>query len=414
MLQHKYWRNLFCCAWAAFLCSATWSHLSADDAVPQQPKTSPATPPDDPQAAPADPFAIPESSEPIAVQMFVRGLVQSFKTRGAEFRSEEGTVSYLNKMDESLTQLQERKLDEAPAVLVANIRRQVLSVLQQLEAPTSDDRVMALIKTLKGSDVASLKALGERFEVSDQIERFDEMTPEQRTAVVQTVADGLKVEPLNKDAVDMAMEVGGMLQDIDQNAEAVVAYNQFAKVIEDRKAEELSGLVESFKASARFAGLLGNPIEIKGLTVDGQPFDIAQFKGKVVLVDFWATWCGPCIGELPNVKQNYERYHSKGFEVVGISLDNDADRLKDFLEQEQIGWVTLFPADEGDRGWNNPIARYYGINGIPAVILVNQEGKVVNLAARGPALGAELEKLLGPADTAAAQPGQAPAESPKP
>jgi thiol-disulfide isomerase/thioredoxin len=187
---------------------------------------------------------------------------------------------------------------------------------------------------------------------------------------------------------------------------AVAAYEAFAKALEARKEERLAGLVEGLRGAARLAGLVGNSIEIKGTTIDGKSFDISQWKGKVVLVDFWATWCGPCIGELPNVKQNYDLYHSKGFEVVGISLDDDPEKLKEFLVQEHIQWPTLFPTDETQRGWENPIARHYGISGIPTVILVNQEGKVVTLDARGPALGEQLAKLLGPADPAAAPPAE--------
>ena len=76
--------------------------------------------------------------------------------------------------------------------------------------------------------------------------------------------------------------------------------------------------------------------------LDGKPLSVANYKGKVVLVDFWATWCGPCVAELPNVLQTYEKYHPKGFEIVGISLDSDKARLTSFLAQRKMTWRQYF------------------------------------------------------------------------
>lgn len=380
----------------ASLCVASW--LPADDAPrPGGPAAPAATPPEE---TPADPFALPKESTPEAVGMFIQGLVRSFQTRGAEFRSEEGTKGYLNKMDAALSELQGRQLEADPAVLTASVRIQVLNVLSQIGDATAAERSAALVKTLQASNVPELKDLAEQHELQSQVQNIDTLPAEQRGALVQKIATRLGTGDLTQEIVGLARESAEILEELETTQEAVAAYELYAKMLEGRKEERLASLIESFRGAARLAGLVGNVIDIQGTTIEGKSFDIASLKGKVVLVDFWATWCGPCIGELPNVKQNYELYHAKGFEVVGISLDDDPQRLKEFLVQEQIPWTTLFPTDEAQRGWENPLARHYGISGIPTVILVDKEGKVVTLDARGPELGEQLAKLLGPAEPA--------------
>jgi len=113
------------------------------------------------------------------------------------------------------------------------------------------------------------------------------------------------------------------------------------------------------------------------------------------LVDFWATWCQPCRAEVPNVLENYLKYHDKGFDVIGISLDDKRSDAEEYVKQTNIPWPSLFHESSDATGWQNPMAVKYGITGIPTAILVDQEGNVVSMQARGPQLGALLEKLLG-------------------
>lgn len=124
--------------------------------------------------------------------------------------------------------------------------------------------------------------------------------------------------------------------------------------------------------------------------LEGQPLSLARFKGKVVLVDFWATWCGPCVAELPNVLAAYQKYHAKGFEIVGISLDENEGALKGFLSAKGMKWPQYFDG----QGWESKLGRRYGVSSIPATFLLDRDGKIVAKNLRGPALDAELEKLL--------------------
>jgi thiol-disulfide isomerase/thioredoxin len=133
---------------------------------------------------------------------------------------------------------------------------------------------------------------------------------------------------------------------------------------------------------------------VTGTTFDGDEFNISELKGKVVLVDFWATWCAPCVAELPHVQELYEQHHKDGFEVVGISLDESDTKLADFLHERQVPWITLFEPDPEKRGFNTPVVNHYGINELPTAILVDREGKVVSVHAFDEGLAELLEKHL--------------------
>jgi peroxiredoxin len=130
-------------------------------------------------------------------------------------------------------------------------------------------------------------------------------------------------------------------------------------------------------------------LDIQFTAVDGRSVDLAKLKGKVVLIDFWATWCGPCVGEVPNVKKTYDQFHSKGFEIVGISLDKDKDKLTDFTASHKMEWPQFFDG----MFWQNKYARQFAIESIPAMWLIDKKGNLRDMDARED-LNGGVQKLL--------------------
>jgi peroxiredoxin len=134
--------------------------------------------------------------------------------------------------------------------------------------------------------------------------------------------------------------------------------------------------------------LVGSTPNISFIDVNGVKVDLQQMRGKVVLINFWATWCGPCVGEMPRIRDLYNRYHTQGLEVIGISLDRDRDALLHFIQGHDIPWPQYFQK-EGD----NTIARQFGIDGIPVVFIINKEGMLVDESGREK-MELEIPKLL--------------------
>jgi thiol-disulfide isomerase/thioredoxin len=124
--------------------------------------------------------------------------------------------------------------------------------------------------------------------------------------------------------------------------------------------------------------LLGKPFELKYSSVDGKEVDVQKFKGKVVLVDFWATWCGPCMRELPHLKEAYKNLHEKGFEIVGISSDEDKEILQKTIKKEEIPWAQYLDGDNGGPKFGED----FQIATIPTMWLIDKKGVLRDLNGR--------------------------------
>jgi thiol-disulfide isomerase/thioredoxin len=223
-------------------------------------------------------------------------------------------------------------------------------------------------------------------DLSDQIKRFDVFA-----------AKYAKTDP---DNAAMALYMKAMLylqvlNDNDKGAETIKALKaQFPDTKPGKGADHVLAMIEQqAKAKSLQSALeVGSPFpDFAVQDLDGKPLSVAGFKGKVVLVDFWATWCGPCRAELPNVIDTYKKYHSQGFEIIGVSLDSDRDKLDGFLKQEDgMTWQQYFDG----QGWSNKLAVKYGVEAIPFAVLVGPDGKIIGTDLRGDDLGTAVSAAL--------------------
>lgn len=126
-------------------------------------------------------------------------------------------------------------------------------------------------------------------------------------------------------------------------------------------------------------------------TPEGKEIKLSMLKGQFVLIDFWASWCGPCRQESPNVVRLYNQYKADGFTVFSVSLDDNADKWKQAIQKDGLVW----PNHGSDlQGWKTPLTQLYGFNSIPHTVLVNKEGKIIGRGLRGGALENKLKKIF--------------------
>ena len=242
-------------------------------------------------------------------------------------------------------------------------------------------KIQAKLRELRGAE----KAVTEK-DLADNLKEFDQLLAAHKGEKSDDVAQLLVMKALL------------YVQVLEDDAKGLPLLKQvktdFPETRPGKQMDELIAGLERQSAARKLQKDLVTGAKFPAFDVKdtaGKRLALADFKGKVVLVDFWATWCGPCVAELPNVLAAYEKHHAKGLEIIGVSLDRDREKLASFTKERKMAWAQVFDGDSGP----DALAARYGITSIPATFLLDGEGKIIAKNLRGDELETAVAKALG-------------------
>lgn len=338
-------------------------------------------------------FTVPDGP-PEVILKFVKRL----ENRKPKFASQDEFVAYVEKVNRALFDAGDKILAQKPSEkylgTAVELKLGALTMLAANNIGNTADEAMDLVQEYKGDKRPAVARMADNFWTPIRILNVPKMKSKERAALIEELVATVAKSKFSEQSTGNIVNLASALLKNGHPDEAGEIYDSLAKVASESTDPKIRPNAERFLAMGRYLRLPGEKMHVEGKLLTGEMIDWESYRGKVVLVDYWATWCGPCLQELPNVKANYKKYHSKGFEVVAVNLDESRKAVERFVAQEKLPWPQLFDEKKGTT-WNHPMALYYAINSVPTAILVDKDGKVVSMHAHGEELSKQLEKLLG-------------------
>ena len=347
--------------------------VQAQEAGPERVESSiPSQDPDNPIPLP------PKSNEPEVLENYLASIAQS----QPEERTIEAATEHIRRLLVRVDEVLKRDLQVETFRAAAGLKFSLLGYQTQLGVDGAEKTRSTWIQALQDSSdkktaetgraISILADLQEAVAASEQ----EGGTLEVWEPIISRTGTLLKNSRAEPFAAEIAIQVAEQLEIYGDPEWAAPAMKVFAKYFRESPDPRMEPAASMLDSMARKLELPGKPIEITGTTLDGQKFNIEQFEGKVVLVDFWATWCGFCIEAFPTLEELYKNYHDQGLEIVGVNIDDTRELFASYLKDNPLPWTHIQNlGGEGEEA--HPNAARYGVTGIPFLVLVGRDGKVV-------------------------------------
>ena len=330
-------------------------------------------------AQPAQPATAPASRPALPKEVMQR--------IEAQFPDREPTEAEMTKRMENIVSLGEKAEKDYPQANLTDVRLAMLQAASWLAGQKVQDayrkKVVAIAERTLNSDASiDVKEVADFFMVRAKV------LPEEKP--VEPDKAQPEIRALVKRYAGTEAEKSAMVHGV------ILARRTSNQKLSDELLKDMETRfwgdpkIKAFLRSLGRGPSVGKPFEAALTRLDGSKLKLPDdLKGKVLVIDFWATWCPPCVEEVPHMKEVHEKYQAKGVEFVGISLDTSKEKLEAFIKTNGLNWTQTFSG----KGWDDPTAKKYGVTGIPSIWVVGVDGKVVSDNARND-LERTIEKAL--------------------
>lgn len=338
--------------------------------------------------------SIPDQSEtaPGAPDQKVQELLAKLEEldKGSDKKSEPAEMAKLNaSRSEILDQLAAASTGEDRAQWFRQLADTVSAAAQAGQFPDGVTKLKTLVDTLKkekGDEAllayVSFRAISADYGQSIQAEGADFAKVQEKW--LADLDQYVKDYPKSPDAAEALLQLGMAREFAGQYDQAITLYGQLATDF-----PQAPSAPKAKGAKTRLSSV-GKPIVLKGQGVDGKPVDLAKYKGKVVLIHYWATWCEPCKADMAQLKELKAKYAKPGFELIGVNLDSNVKEVGEYLKQNKLPWAQVYEPG----GLESRLANELGILTLPTMILVDEKGNVVDRNIHVTQLDTELKKRL--------------------